>query len=159
MIKNVCIKKTKGKGMGVFALKNFKKREPILFFKKGRVIKKNDMNKISKEDKKHLNEIRKGTYEIQRPPERFINHSCNPNSIRKEELLVALKHIRKGEEITVDYRINAYDNWKMRCKCGSKNCAGIVIGNFFTLPKKLQEKYLPYTLKFIKEEFKKRHGL
>ena len=158
MIKDIFIKETKGKGKGVFALRSFKKGEFIFRFKKGKIVKRKDISKLSKEDQEHLNEIiDKDTYEIQRPPERFLNHSCDSNAIAKGRTLFALKLIRKGEEITVDYRINAHDKQKLKCKCGSKNCTGIVILDFFSLSEKLQKKYLLYAPKFIQEEYNKRH--
>lgn len=72
---------------------------------------------------------------------RAINHSCNPNAFlcRRNEL-VALRDISKDEEIFYDYSTTMNDNkekigdlWTMKCKCGSKNCRGVV-DQFKTLP-------------------------
>jgi hypothetical protein len=64
------------------------------------------------------------------PPD-FINHSCDPNCRVQvsppEILIVALRDIRAGEEITYDYAewmVN--DPWEMNCNCGSPKCRGIV---------------------------------
>ncbi len=159
MIKDVIVKETKEKGKGVFALKNFKKGEFIFRSRKGKIIKSKDFPKLPPEEQEHINQIEKGVFEVQRSPECFINHSCDPNTIFKGKSAYALKSIKKGEEITTDYRISALDEgWKMKCKCGSKNCIGIVEGDFFTLPPILQKKYLSYAPKFIQDEYKKRHG-
>ncbi|PIP76091.1 hypothetical protein CO134_00330 [Candidatus Kuenenbacteria bacterium CG_4_9_14_3_um_filter_39_14] len=58
---------------------------------------------------------------IQNPPERYINHSCNPNTEVIDNCDMAIRDIKKGEEITSDYsKDNAVIHF--RCNCGSKNC-------------------------------------
>jgi hypothetical protein len=44
----------------------------------------------------------------------------------------ATRAIRAGEEITIDYRLNALDDWEMHCACPAYNAAHLVIGNFHT---------------------------
>ncbi len=156
MIKDVIVKKAGKKGKGVFALKNFKKGEFIFRDKKGKIVKRKDVNKLSKDDQKHLNEVDEEPFEIMQSPGKYINHSCNPNAIPKGRSIYALKPIKRGEEITTDYRVTGLFKNKWKCYCGSKNCKGWVISDFFTLPEKLQKRYLPYTIKVIKEEYKKR---
>src|SRR5258708_38238768 len=40
----------------------------------------------------------------------YLNHSCNPNSgIRDKVVIVAMRDIEKGEEITLDYSITEAD--------------------------------------------------
>jgi SET domain-containing protein len=62
----------------------------------------------------------------------FINHSCNPNLevrfLGKRVFYYSLRSIRKGEELTIDYK---YDlpNKKIPvvpCNCGSKRCRGTI---------------------------------
>jgi len=157
MIKDVIVEDAGKKGKGVFALRNFKKGEFIFHYKKGRIVHRKDFAKLSHDNLDHLNEVDYDTFEIMRTPEKFINHSCEPNSIVKGRYLFALKAIKKGEEITGDYRINAFAKDRWRCYCGSKSCTGWIVGDFFSLPEKLQKKYLPYTIKVIREEYKRRH--
>lgn len=157
MIKDVIVKDACKKGRGVFALRDFKKREFIFRGKKGRIVHKKDLPKLSHDDGMHLNEIDYNTFEVMRAPEKFINHSCDPNSIFRGRSVFALKPIKKGQEITGDYRINAFDGRRWRCYCGSKNCKSWVISDFFTLSEKLQKKYLPYTIKPIRQEYLRRH--
>ena len=76
---------------------------------------------------------------------RFLNHSCSPNRglkiMGKKVKLVAIRNIKAGEEVTYDYSTTMYnDPWLLKCKCGSRNCRKI-IGDFSTLPKKIQNKY------------------
>jgi len=63
---------------------------------------------------------------------RFINHSCEPNSRYKQERLriwiVALRNIKKGEEITYDYGYDMEDYKDHPCRCSSKKCIGYIIG-------------------------------
>ena len=158
MIKSIYIKQAGKKGNGVFAVKDFKKGELIVKGKKGKIVYTKNVRKLSRDDKIHLNELDKDKWEIMRIPECFINHSCDPNAIATGRSYVALKSIKKRQEITVDYRINTYTKQKWKCYCNSKNCTGWVISDFFSMPEKLQKKYLPFTLKFIKKEYKKRHS-
>lgn len=160
MIKNVEIQETESKGKGLFALKDFKKGETIFRNQRGRIVKKKDLPNLSEDDSEHLNELDWEVWEIMNPPGRFINHSCDPNAVPTESsdeaTYIVLRSIKRGEEITVDYRINAYDGNTWECRCGSKNCSGRITSNFFTLDKRLQKKYLPYAPKFIRDEYKRR---
>lgn len=156
MSKSVIVKETLKKGKGVFAVRDFKKREIILNMNTRKTIPRKDVQKLSKDDQDHLGYIGKNRYFVMKPPERFINHSCSPNAYDKTGTLIALKNIKKGKEICTDYSINGYDDWKMICYCGSKNCRKIIYGNFFKLPKKLQKKYEPYLDDWFKKEFLKK---
>lgn len=56
--------------------------------------------------------------------------------------MVAIKDIRRGDEITWDYSTwQDEKDWKMNCNCGSKNCRGI-ISRFRVLSKNIQRKYI-----------------
>jgi hypothetical protein len=54
----------------------------------------------------------------------FTNHSCCPNAIICDQLLVvALCPINSGTEIVVDYSTTEVDPfWQMQCSCGSATC-------------------------------------
>lgn len=82
MIKDAIVKDAGKKGKGVFALKNFKKGEFIFRCKKGRIIHRKDFPKLSRDDLDHLDEVDYDTFEILRAPAKFLNHSCDPNSIK-----------------------------------------------------------------------------
>jgi SET domain-containing protein len=55
----------------------------------------------------------------------YINHSCEPNAFMKilydHILFIALRDIRPGEEITIDYESTLHSNDK-RCVCGAPSC-------------------------------------
>ena len=62
---------------------------------------------------------------------RYINHSCDPNCesdiIKEKVWIIALKDIKKGEELTYDYGYDIDDYESHPCKCGAKNCAGYIV--------------------------------
>lgn len=63
----------------------------------------------------------------------FLNHSCEANcriKIGCGVLLIAIREINSDEELTINYNASYYDlgNTSFECKCGSKNCCGIVKG-------------------------------
>ncbi len=41
------------------------------------------MARLSKDDLNHLNELDGDAYEIMGSPEKFVNHSCDPNTVNK----------------------------------------------------------------------------
>lgn len=59
----------------------------------------------------------------------YINHSCEPNSFMKilygHIQFYALRDIRPGEEITIDYESTLHSD-KKRCYCGTKTCRGTI---------------------------------
>ena len=59
----------------------------------------------------------------------YINHSCEPNSFMKILYgyiqFYALRDIRPGEEITIDYETTLHSDTK-RCYCGAKTCRGTI---------------------------------
>jgi len=62
---------------------------------------------------------------------RYINHSCDPNAesdiIRGRVWIIALKYIKKGEEISYNYNYNYEDHEEHPCHCGAKNCLGYIL--------------------------------
>ena len=56
---------------------------------------------------------------------RFINHSCAPNTYMRRTKdraeFYALRPIRRGEEITVDYGVSHHEG-RLACRCGSSRC-------------------------------------
>ena len=59
----------------------------------------------------------------------YINHSCRPNSfmqtIRGHLLVLALRDIKAGEEITIDYEYTLHSDRK-RCTCNVPGCRGTI---------------------------------
>jgi len=59
----------------------------------------------------------------------YINHSCRPNSYmritRGHILFMALRDIRPGEEITIDYETTLHSD-KKKCRCHAPGCRGTI---------------------------------
>jgi len=149
------VRKSKVRGKGVFALQDIKKEDVILEIDDSHVVENpSELTEYQREH--HCDYLSYGKVVLMQPPEVYINHSCDPstyvktiNGIRR---VIAMRDIRKGEEITDDYSINGYNDGIFECHCGSNNCRGVYQGNFFKLPKNIQIKYLPYLDDwFIKE--------
>jgi len=57
------------------------------------------------------------------------NHSCNPNTAYHGLNVVALRDIRKDEELTLDYSTFLDENMEsFECKCGEPGCRRIING-------------------------------
>lgn len=126
--KSYKIKKSDINSQGLFALKNFKKGENVYSYKKGKIVNRSEIKSLSKIEKQHLDKIEKDKFEIIELPSCFVNHSCNPNVYEKKRIGYALRNIKKGEELTIDYNKIAYIEKPFFCKCGSKNCRKIIKG-------------------------------
>ena len=90
-------------------------------------------------------------------PWRYINHSCEPNCGLKGRTVVALRRIRKGEEITIDYSTTEEDPyWRMSCSCGSLRCRK-QIGAIHTLPRSSFSRHLPLIPRFLRLAYARAH--
>lgn len=118
------IKKSKIHGKGVFAKKNFKKGEIVLKWNPIKLTSEEERN-LTKEQKEYTISNKKGHYWMQ-PPEKYINHSCDPNTEMNTDNFydIAIRNIKKGEEITSHYP-NPPGKEEV-CNCGSKNCKRIL---------------------------------
>ena len=57
------------------------------------------------------------------------NHSCAPNTAYEGLNVKAICHIKKGEELTLDYASFLDNNMEpFNCQCGSPNCRGFITG-------------------------------
>jgi len=65
------------------------------------------------------------------PIQSFCNYSCEPNlGFDEDGNTVLIKDVREGDELTIDASFFCtHPDWKLDCRCGSKNCRGIVTGN------------------------------
>ena len=89
---------------GVFANRDFKKGEIVVRY--GNLLKplaKKEFQKLPKSEKMFTHE-HWGVIYLYLPPARYVNHSSNPNTVQnlKERYDVAIRNIKKGEEITTD---------------------------------------------------------
>ena len=114
------------RGVGLFALKGFKKGEAVYSFDAGRHVAEKEINRFSDEEKNHLDKAGEGSYEIMEPPACHVNHSCTPNIKEKDRVGYALKDIVQDEELMVDYAQVGSAGESFVCHCGTKNCRGMI---------------------------------
>ena len=107
-------------------------------------------------DQMHLCELDWDRFAVLLAPGCYLNHSCDPNAMRSGVKVFAWKSIAPGEEITIDYRLNAFDGSSWPCECHAPACTGLVIGSFFALSPERQKAYLPYAPAFIRREYHRR---
>ena len=122
---SVIIKNSKINGKCVFANRKFRKGETIMKWDTSIVLIQSEARKIPKNYKKCL-VVSNGKYIFAQAPERYLNHSCEPNSMELNYCDVAIRDIPRGEEVTTDYSLNAPPHIKMKCACGSMRCKKII---------------------------------
>ncbi len=120
----VIIKQSNIHNKGIFAAKDFKKGEIVLQWNISKTITKNEYEKLPIEKKNYIC-ITKNKYVIMQEPEKYMNHSCEANTIVTNFCDIATRNIKKGEEITTDY-FNDPSERDMHCNCGSKKCKNII---------------------------------
>jgi len=157
------VKKVRGKGKGIFALKNFKKGEKILDIE-GAVIETETPDKFPEEIREHWAPMgmkgRKLRFITPTAPWKYMNHSCDSNAgIINDRKLIAGRDIKKGEEINIDYSsidIESLTDGKkqlnMECKCGNKNCRKF-IKTFDRLNKKDQNRLKKFLNPYLRKKY------
>jgi len=97
---NVFIAKGNLAGKGIYANRYFKKGEIVIKYNL-KPITKIEYNKLSKNEQEFTHSF-KGQIFLYSKPERYVNHSENPNTYQDHILKadIALRDIKKGELIT-----------------------------------------------------------
>ena len=156
MMRDVVVRDARMKGLGVFALRPFAPGEFIFRRRHSLVIDRAGIAKLTPEDEMHLCELDWDRFAVLAPPGCYLNHSCDPHAMRSGVKVFAWKPIAEGDEITIDYRLNAFDGDSWPCSCGTEACTGLVVGSFFALPDERQQAYLRYAPTFIRREYQRR---
>jgi len=137
------VRETENRGRGVFALRSYATGERIRIVNIERQV--TEAHPLGPEDNPDHAFLSDGKWLLVGEPDRYLNHSCDPNAYiwyRGRDIdLIARHSIEVGEEITVDYLINnaGGDSWK--CRCGSQRCRGKTASSFFDLPIEIQREY------------------
>ena len=98
----------------------------------------------------HLAAVAEAEYE---PVMLFINHSCEPNvGFAGNTVLVAMRGIGPGEELTTDYALFDDHDEVMTCRCGTPSCRGTISGRDWQRPD-LQRKYGAYFSSYLHRRF------
>jgi len=137
-------------GRGVFASTPILAGETILEFT-GPVLSRHEIN----EQDYHL-QIDEGLYlGASGAADDYVNHSCEPNAgFRNGLILIAIRNISAGEEITWDYStaIDEQDFQGFRCYCGATQCRG-VIRSFRDLSPDIQKRLKPWLLPYLVKKY------
>ena len=136
-------------GQGVFAMQAIRRGAVLLQIDDSRVVDStHPLQSEQGEDAIHRDFLPDGTVVLMQSPERYINHSCDPNayfySAGRTRYVLAKCDLKAGEEVLVDYSLNAVDGDEWECRCGSLHCRGLHKCDFFALPTALQLEYLSY---------------
>lgn len=130
IIVSLYIKKSRIIGNGLYTDKAIKKGERVGVIHGPVVIVHKFAGKLVEQS---LNWIGIGRYSwvnTKDSPFKYINHSCDPNTyIVGRRIVVALRNISAGEEVTMDYSLTEADpdyTVPGGCRCGAKNCRKIV---------------------------------
>jgi SET domain-containing protein len=82
----------------------------------------------------------------------FTNHSCDPNlAIQGQIVLVAMRDVAAGEELTIDWATTDDGDYELQCRCGSPRCRGTITGKDWTKPE-LQAKYRGWFCWFLQRK-------
>ena len=94
----------------------------------------------------HLAALEEAEYE---PVMLFINHSCEPNvGFAGNIVLVAMRDISSGEELTTDYALFDDHDGAMECQCATRSCRGTISGRDWRRAD-LQRKYGSYFSSYL----------
>jgi len=157
VISDVVVRDAGAKGLGVFARRGFAQGEFIFRRRHLRTVDESELSTLPESDRMHLCELDFDRYAVLAPPGCYLNHSCDPNAMRHGVTVFAWKPIAAGEEITIDYRLNAFDGDRWPCRCGASGCTGTVAGSFFAMSPERQTLLLPHAPRFIQREYRRRH--
>src|SRR4030081_3154691 len=102
MITDVAVREAGAKGLGVFAVRGFRKGEFIFRRRHGRVVANSRLGSLTRSERQHLCELDFEQSAVLLPPGCYLNHSCNPNAMRSGVKVFGWRDIRRGEEITID---------------------------------------------------------
>ncbi len=105
-------------------------------------------------DELHLVALTEAEYE---PVMLFINHSCEPNvGFGGNTVLVAMRDVAAGEELTIDYAMfDDYDG-HMTCDCRAVGCRRIIDGRDWQRTE-LQQRYRGYFSWYLQRKIDARY--
>ena len=151
------IKSTNNLGYGIYATKQYNPNDIVFQIRAVEKTPKRDSHSVQLDWNVHA---------IIDLPGRFINHSCDANCgiLQQQQQLddsndcddvayniIALKSIRQGEELFVDYETFEYEISAFEeCICGVPSCRK-VLGGFQKHGKELREKYGDFVADYLKD--------
>jgi SET domain-containing protein len=155
MRRDVEVRATRDRGRGVFALRDFAPGELIFRRHHTSVGTRADVGRLAPEQREHVGQVDRDRFALVAAPGCYLNHSCDPCAVRHGVAVLALRRIDAGDEITLDYRLNALDGDSWPCRCGTAACTGTVVGSFFALPEDRQAALLEHAPAWIRREHRR----
>lgn len=164
------VRQTDRYGRGVFAKELVAKGE-MLFVMGGYILTTEDDNALRGEVADKGIEISekfmigpRSPEDLERMPEHYVNHSCDPNAgFKGQIIMVALRKILASEEVTYDYAMVSFPDpesntfFRMECLCGSRHCRGWFAEDDWEIPE-LQERYSGYFQWYLEEKIRRRRS-
>ena len=136
-------------GRGLFAIEPISAGE-IVAVKGGHIVTTRQLDELPEPlpnseiqiaDDLYLVALSRDEYE---PVMLFMNHSCDPNvGFAGNVVLVAMRDVVAGEELTTDYALFDDDDTQMTCHCNSPRCRKVIDGRDWRR-RDLQERYRGY---------------
>jgi SET domain-containing protein len=120
------------KGWGSFAVEQISAGETVAAFG-GWIVDRDTLSVMAHDRQSRSIQVDDDLYlvsdEMPEPGD-MLNHSCEPNAgLKGSALLVAMRDIAVGEEITFDYAMcDASDYDEFSCMCGVPTCRQVVTG-------------------------------
>lgn len=82
-----------------------------------------------------------------------VNHSCEPTAgWKNSNMIVTIKDVKAGEEISVDYAMHGGYPGDMNCNCGTASCRKVIRQDDWKIPQ-LQAKYRQWFLPYVRAKF------
>ncbi|MDR3424275.1 MAG: SET domain-containing protein-lysine N-methyltransferase [Alphaproteobacteria bacterium] len=124
---DVVVKDSSIHGKGLYAARVFQKGEVVLTWQNARKLSPDELMNLPESEHSYVAFL-DGQHVLMGKPERYVNHSCDPNTTPGNRCDIAKRVIKIGEEITTDYADFLSPESSMICSCGSKLCHHIVEG-------------------------------
>jgi len=144
---DVEIKPSRIEGLGIFAARSFRAGERIRQINVVREITPESPLREDLGERADHCDYPDGKVVLLGAPDRYVNHSCDPNAYVLYEgdrsYFIARRDISVGEEMAIDYNINISGGTAWPCHCGAARCSGTTVGDFFRLPLDIQREYRP----------------
>ncbi len=150
---------SRASGKGLFASEPIKKDEVLMDYTGGfgKFVSAAEADELFKNGYDHMIQVDDdlffaATEEVEFEEADYLNHSCDPNcGIRDKLKIVAMRDIKPGEELAVDYAMMESTDFEIPCGCGSANCRHLITGNDWKLPE-LQERYRGYFSEYLQKK-------
>jgi hypothetical protein len=149
-------------GRGVFAQVTFEAGDHVLAIDDSRVVDDDHpLRPELGEYEHHCDYLADGRVVLMPEPERYINHSCDPNTYVRTldgiRIVIARRGIQPHEEITYDYAINGEGGVSWDCHCGASRCRGAETwADYFRLPRAVQIEYYPLLDDWFRQQYAER---